>query len=177
MYPNANLAILNLLFAHLFNYLHHSTPIISSTLLSSLSLPPLSPLSDPLLLPPPSFNMSPPPSPPLQYSPPFTLSLPFKMSPRARQIIQPQCGLPSLQAPPPPFTPSPPFNISSPFNISPLGKLYNPSVASRHYKAPELLFEYPYYDYAIDVWSAGCMFARCVILTLVIAAPHILYSP
>lgn len=30
-------------------------------------------------------------------------------------------------------------------------------VASRHYKAPELLMEYPYYDYAVDVWAAGCI--------------------
>lgn len=42
------------------------------------------------------------------------------------------------------------------------GKQYNPSVASRHYKCPELLFEYPYYDYGIDIWSAGCVFAGLI---------------
>lgn len=42
------------------------------------------------------------------------------------------------------------------------GKSHNPSVASRHYKSPELLFDYPYYDYGIDVWSAGCMLATLV---------------
>ena len=42
------------------------------------------------------------------------------------------------------------------------GKAYNPNVASRHYKSPELLFEYPYYDYAIDVWSAGCVLAGLI---------------
>lgn len=45
------------------------------------------------------------------------------------------------------------------------GKPYNPSVASRHYKSPELLFEYPYYDYAIDVWGAGCMLAGLIFRT------------
>lgn len=39
---------------------------------------------------------------------------------------------------------------------------YNPSVASRHYKCPELLFEFLYYDYSIDVWSAGCLFAGLI---------------
>lgn len=41
-------------------------------------------------------------------------------------------------------------------------KQYNPSVASRHYKSPELLFEFLYYDYAIDIWSAGCLFAGLI---------------
>lgn len=39
---------------------------------------------------------------------------------------------------------------------------YNPSVASRHYKCPELLVEYAYYDYGIDIWSAGCILAGLV---------------
>ena len=34
---------------------------------------------------------------------------------------------------------------------------YNVRVASRHYKAPELLLGYPYYDYAIDMWGVGCI--------------------
>lgn len=41
-----------------------------------------------------------------------------------------------------------------------LGKQFNPSVCSRHYKSPELLMSYLYYDFAIDVWSAGCVFAE-----------------
>lgn len=41
-------------------------------------------------------------------------------------------------------------------------KGYNPSVCSRHYKSPELLLNYHYYDYAIDVWSAGCIFAGLI---------------
>lgn len=42
------------------------------------------------------------------------------------------------------------------------GKQYNPSVASRHYKCPELLFEFLYYDYSIDIWSAGCVLAGLI---------------
>lgn len=42
------------------------------------------------------------------------------------------------------------------------GQEYNPSVASRHYKAPELLFNYPFYDYGIDIWSVGCVFAGLI---------------
>jgi casein kinase II subunit alpha len=36
---------------------------------------------------------------------------------------------------------------------------YNVRVASRHYKAPELLVGYPYYDYALDLWGVGCILA------------------
>lgn len=36
---------------------------------------------------------------------------------------------------------------------------YNVRVASRHYKSPELLVGYGYYDYAIDVWGVGCILA------------------
>lgn len=36
---------------------------------------------------------------------------------------------------------------------------YNVRVASRYFKAPELLLEHPYYDYSVDMWSMGCLFA------------------
>ena len=36
---------------------------------------------------------------------------------------------------------------------------YNVRVAARGYKAPELLLGYEYYDYAVDIWSVGCIFA------------------
>lgn len=36
---------------------------------------------------------------------------------------------------------------------------YNVRVASRHYKSPELLVGYEYYDYAIDMWGVGCILA------------------
>jgi casein kinase II subunit alpha len=36
---------------------------------------------------------------------------------------------------------------------------YNVRVASRHYKSPELLTGYEYYDYSIDLWGVGCILA------------------
>lgn len=43
-------------------------------------------------------------------------------------------------------------------------KEYNVRVASRFYKGPELLVNNRYYDYSLDIWSLGCMFAGMVIL-------------
>lgn len=37
---------------------------------------------------------------------------------------------------------------------------YSVRVASRYYKGPELLVEYPYYDYSLDIWSFGCVLAE-----------------
>jgi casein kinase II subunit alpha len=39
---------------------------------------------------------------------------------------------------------------------------YNVRVASRHYKAPELLLGYAHYDYAIDMWGVGCILVGLV---------------
>jgi len=39
------------------------------------------------------------------------------------------------------------------------GHRYNVRVASRHYKAPELLVGNEYYDYSVDLWGVGCIFA------------------
>ena len=36
---------------------------------------------------------------------------------------------------------------------------YNVRVASRHYKAPELLLGNENYDYALDLWGVGCILA------------------
>ena len=36
---------------------------------------------------------------------------------------------------------------------------YNVRVASRHYKSPELLIGYQYYDYCVDMWPVGCILA------------------
>ncbi|KAL7575994.1 hypothetical protein ACA910_000782 [Epithemia clementina (nom. ined.)] len=36
---------------------------------------------------------------------------------------------------------------------------YNVRVASRHYKSPELLLGFQWYDYAIDMWGVGCILA------------------
>ena len=42
------------------------------------------------------------------------------------------------------------------------GKDYNPRVSTRYFKAPELLLNYSYYDYSIDVWSMGVMIAGII---------------
>lgn len=38
-------------------------------------------------------------------------------------------------------------------------KDYNTRVSSRPYKSPELLVNYQYYDFSLDIWSAGTMLA------------------
>jgi casein kinase II subunit alpha len=43
-----------------------------------------------------------------------------------------------------------------------MGQDYNVRVASRYFKGPELLVDYNYYDYSLDIWSAGAMFASMV---------------
>jgi casein kinase II subunit alpha len=43
-----------------------------------------------------------------------------------------------------------------------IGQDYNVRVASRYFKGPELLIDYNYYDYSLDVWSTGVMFASMV---------------
>ncbi|GER28876.1 casein kinase alpha 1 [Striga asiatica] len=42
------------------------------------------------------------------------------------------------------------------------GKEYNVRVASRYYKGPELLVDLQDYDYSLDMWSLGCMFAGMI---------------
>lgn len=42
------------------------------------------------------------------------------------------------------------------------GQAYNVRVASRYFKGPELLVDYEYYDYSLDLWSLGCMFASMI---------------
>ncbi len=39
---------------------------------------------------------------------------------------------------------------------------YNSQVASLYFKAPELLLQIPDYDYAVDLWSVGCVLAGMV---------------
>ncbi|KAH9755736.1 casein kinase ii subunit alpha [Citrus sinensis] len=45
------------------------------------------------------------------------------------------------------------------------GKEYNVRVASRYFKGPELLVDLQDYDYSLDMWSLGCMFAGMVLGT------------
>ncbi|RAL46691.1 hypothetical protein DM860_004970 [Cuscuta australis] len=42
------------------------------------------------------------------------------------------------------------------------GKEYNVRVASRYFKGPELLVNLQSYDYSLDLWSLGCMFAGMI---------------
>merc|ERR1712050_499773 len=42
------------------------------------------------------------------------------------------------------------------------GQEYNVRVASRYFKGPELLVDYQLYDYSLDMWSLGCMFAGMI---------------
>lgn len=42
------------------------------------------------------------------------------------------------------------------------GKDYNVRVASRYFKGPELLVDLEEYDYSLDMWSLGCMFAGMI---------------
>ena len=39
---------------------------------------------------------------------------------------------------------------------------YNVRVASRYFKGPELLVGYVFYDYTLEMWSLGCMFAAMI---------------
>jgi len=39
---------------------------------------------------------------------------------------------------------------------------YNVRVASRCFKGPELLVDFQQYDYSLDMWSLGCMFASMI---------------
>jgi len=39
-------------------------------------------------------------------------------------------------------------------------------VGSLNFKAPELLLGYEYYDYAVDIWSTGCLLAEMVFLKM-----------
>ncbi|KAL6867631.1 hypothetical protein ACP4OV_015655 [Aristida adscensionis] len=41
-------------------------------------------------------------------------------------------------------------------------KEYNVRVASRYFKGPELLVGFRSYDYSLDMWSLGCMFAGMI---------------
>ena len=42
------------------------------------------------------------------------------------------------------------------------GVEYNVRVASRYFKGPELLVDFQRYDYSLDMWSLGCMFASMI---------------
>jgi len=41
---------------------------------------------------------------------------------------------------------------------------YNVRVASRYFKGPELLTDWTYYDYSLDMWSLGCTLAAMIFM-------------
>lgn len=41
-------------------------------------------------------------------------------------------------------------------------KEYTSDKGTRYYMAPELLTEFKYYNYAVDMWAAGCIFASMI---------------
>ncbi len=41
-------------------------------------------------------------------------------------------------------------------------KQYRTRVGTRHYRAPEQLIHYKYYDYSVDVWAMGSIFATAI---------------
>jgi casein kinase II subunit alpha len=43
-------------------------------------------------------------------------------------------------------------------------KDYNVRVASRYFKGPELLVDYQYYEYSLDIWGLGCMMAAIIFM-------------
>lgn len=52
------------------------------------------------------------------------------------------------------------FGLSRLYDANDVGKMYSPQVASRWYRAPELLWGSPLYGPAIDMWAVGCIFAE-----------------
>ena len=44
------------------------------------------------------------------------------------------------------------------------GKRYSTSVSTLRFMAPELLLDYHFHDYALDIWSTGCMLAEMTFL-------------
>ena len=48
------------------------------------------------------------------------------------------------------------------YNKPLIGREYNVRVASRYFKGPELLVDFQEYDYALDLWSLGCMFSGMI---------------
>lgn len=52
------------------------------------------------------------------------------------------------------------FGLSRLYDADDSTKTYSPQVASRWYRAPELLWGSPLYGPAIDMWAVGCIFAE-----------------
>jgi casein kinase II subunit alpha len=52
---------------------------------------------------------------------------------------------------------------------------YNVRVASRYFKGPELLVDFQEYDYSLDLWSFGCMFASMVSSQCFLLCPFVYF--
>jgi casein kinase II subunit alpha len=51
-------------------------------------------------------------------------------------------------------------------------------VASQFFKAPELLLEFPKYDFSIDIWAVGCIFASIVTCSVIqLDIPQVAFLP
>jgi casein kinase II subunit alpha len=44
------------------------------------------------------------------------------------------------------------------------GRSFNLRIATRYYRAPEVLLGNQFYDYSMDIWAAGCWFAGLVVI-------------
>jgi casein kinase II subunit alpha len=70
------------------------------------------------------------------------------------------------------FLRSPSYTLLTPFQLRLIdwglaefyhpGTEYNVRVASRYFKGPELLVDFQEYDYSLDMWSLGAMFASMI---------------
>jgi mitogen-activated protein kinase 1/3 len=49
-------------------------------------------------------------------------------------------------------------------------------VATRRYRAPELLYSYPYYGKPIDIWAMGCIFAELILKEPIVNEGDIVYQ-
>ncbi|EDV25991.1 uncharacterized protein TRIADDRAFT_50201 [Trichoplax adhaerens] len=56
------------------------------------------------------------------------------------------------------------------------GTSYNVRVASRYFKGPELLVDFEEYDYSLDMWSLGCMFASMLVRIAKVLGTDELYA-
>lgn len=43
----------------------------------------------------------------------------------------------------------------------------SPKVSTKYFKAPELLMNLNYYNYTVDIWAAGVIFASIVYLLVI----------
>ena len=52
--------------------------------------------------------------------------------------------------------------LAGKFKYLKYNKIKNYLIFIRYFKAPELLVNHEFYNYTVDIWSAGCIFASMV---------------